>query len=126
MVMEEVRRYMEAAMGAMGRLTPAKAQELARSLAKGQGSEQVKKTARDLLEWSNKNRERLSDLVRTEVRSQVKTLGLATRDDVDALRKRVRSLEREGVPAKRKSTAKRGKAKRSTSKAASTAPPAES
>lgn len=126
MVMEEVRRYMEAAMGAMGRLTPAKAQELARSLAKGQGSEQVKKTARDLLEWSNKNRERLSDLVRTEVRSQVKTLGLATRDDVDALRKRVRSLEREGVPAKRKSTAKRGKAKRSTSRAASTAPPAES
>jgi polyhydroxyalkanoate synthesis regulator phasin len=126
MVMDEVRRYMEAAMGAMGRLSPAKAQELAKSLAKGQGAEQVKKTAKDLLEWSNKNRERLSDLVRSEVRSQVKTLGLATRDDVDALRKRVRTLEREGTPAKKKSTAKRSKAKRSTAKPASAAASASS
>jgi len=122
MVVDEVRRYMEAAMGAMGRLTPAKAQDLAKSVAKGQGREQVTKTAKDLLEWSNKNRERLSDLVRSEVRSQVKTLGLATRDDVDALRKRVRDLERGGKPARKRSTAKRSTAKRSTAKPATAKP----
>jgi polyhydroxyalkanoate synthesis regulator phasin len=121
MVMDEVRRYMEAAMGAMGKLTPAKAQELAKSLSKGQGAEQVKKTAKDLLEWSNKNRERLSDLVRSEVRAQIRTLGLATREDVDALRKRVRTLEREGAPAKKRSAAKRSKAKRPAAKKASAA-----
>jgi polyhydroxyalkanoate synthesis regulator phasin len=121
MVMDEVRRYMEAAMGAMGRLTPANAQDLAKAVAKGQGREQVTKTAKDLLEWSNKNRERLTDLVRSEVRSQVKTLGLATRDDVDALRKRVRDLERGGKPAKKRSTAKRSTAKRSTAPATTAA-----
>ncbi|HKY88818.1 MAG TPA: phasin family protein [Candidatus Limnocylindrales bacterium] len=121
MVMDEVRRYMEAAMGAMGRLTPANAQDLAKAVAKGQGREQVKRTAKDLLEWSNKNRERLTDLVRSEVRSQVKTLGLATRDDVDALRKRVRDLERGGKPAGKRSTAKRRTAKRSTAKPATAA-----
>ena len=123
MVVDDVRKYMEAAMGAMGRLTPAKAQDLAKSVAKGQGREQVTKTAKDLLEWSNKNRERLSDLVRSEVRSQVKTLGLATRDDVDALRKRVRDLERGGKPARKRSTAKRSTAKRSTAKPATAAAP---
>ena len=125
MVVDEVRRYMEAAMGTMGRLTPAKAQDLAKSVAKGQGREQVTKTAKELLEWSNKNRERLSDLVRSEVRSQVKTLGLATRDDVDALRKRVRELERGGKPARKRTTAKRSTAKRATAKPA-TPPAAES
>ena len=123
MVVDDVRKYMEAAMGAMGRLTPAKAQDLAKSVAKGQGREQVTKTAKDLLEWSTKNRERLSDLVRSEVRSQVKTLGLATRDDVDALRKRVRDLERGGKPVRKRSTAKRSTAKRSTAKPATAAAP---
>ena len=123
MVVDDVRKYMEAAMGAMGRLTPAKAQDLAKSVAKGQGREQVTKTAKDLLDWSTKNRERLSDLVRSEVRSQVKTLGLATRDDVDALRKRIRDLERGGKPARKRSTAKRSTAKRSTAKPATAAAP---
>lgn len=121
MVMDEVRKYMEAAMGAMGKLTPAKAQDLARSLTKGQGRDQMKKTARDLLEWSNRNRERMTDLIRSEVRSQVKTLGLATRDDVDALRKRVRDLERAGSAPKKRSTAKRKTAAKRTPSTASRA-----
>jgi hypothetical protein len=90
-------------------------------VAKGQGREQVTKTAKDLLEWSNKNRERLTDLVRSEVRSQVKTLRSGTRDDVDALRKRVRDLERGGRPPRKRSTAKRSTAKRSTAKPATAA-----
>ena len=92
--LEQVREYMEAAIG---KLSPAKAQELAKSLtkSKSQGRDQVSKAAKDLLAWSNKNKERLTSMVQTEVKSQLKTIGVASRDEVDALRKRVRELERE-------------------------------
>jgi polyhydroxyalkanoate synthesis regulator phasin len=117
----DVRKYMEAAVG---KLTPARAQELARSLLEGQGKDQVAKAAQDLLEWSNKNRQRLVELVRSEVRSQLSAIGVATKDEVDALRKRVRELER-GTGAKaaaRKPAARKPAArKRTTRKAAAEA-----
>jgi hypothetical protein len=112
MVVTEIRRFMDAAIG---KLSPAKARELATSLVQGQGKEQVTRAAQDLLEWSTKNRERLVELVRSEVRSQLKQLGVASRDEGDALRRRVRELERGGAPRAR-STAKRSTAKRSTAK----------
>src|SRR5262245_57275762 len=87
--MEQVREYMEAAIG---KLSPAKAQDLAKSLTKGQGRDQVSKAAKDLMSWSKKNRDRLSAMVQTEVKSQLKTIGVASRDEVDALRKRVPEL----------------------------------
>jgi hypothetical protein len=120
MVVDEIRRYLEAATG---KLSPKRAQQLAKSLAKGQGKDQVAKAAHDLMEWSNRNRERLADLVRTEVRSQLKTVGVASRDEVDALRRRVRALEtaqgaRPETAAKRPSAAKRATpAKRAASAA---------
>ena len=117
--LEQVRQYMEAAIG---KLSPAKAQELAKSLTKGQGRDQVSKAAKDLLAWSNKNKERLTSMVQTEVKSQLKTIGVASRDEVDALRKRVRELEREQG---KKSTRKRSTAKRSTAKRATSSPPGE-
>lgn len=117
--LEQVREYMEAAIG---KLSPAKAQELAKSLSKGQGRDQVSKAAKDLLAWSNKNKERLTSMVQTEVKSQLKTIGVASRDEVDALRKRVRELEREQG---KKSTRKRSTAKRSTAKRATSSPPGE-
>ena len=123
--LNQVREYMEAAIG---KLSPAKAQDLAKSLTKGQGRDQVSKTAKDLMAWSKKNRERLSTMVQTEVRSQLKTIGVASRDEVDALRKRVRELERaEGkkTTTRRRSTAKRSTAKRPTSGPATPAAPSE-
>ena len=108
----DVRNFMNAAVG---KLTPAKAQELARSLMSGQGKEQVSKAATELLEWSNRNRQRISDLVRGEVSSQLSAIGVASKDDLDALKKRVRDLERAQGPKKR-STAKRSTAKRATTK----------
>jgi HAD superfamily hydrolase (TIGR01457 family) len=117
--LEQVREYMEAAIG---KLSPAKAQELAKSLTKGQGRDQVSKAAKDLMAWSNKNKDRLTSMVQTEVKSQLKTIGVASRDEVDALRKRVRELEREQG---KKSTRKRSTAKRSTAKRATSSPPGE-
>jgi polyhydroxyalkanoate synthesis regulator phasin len=103
---------------AAGKLSPAKAQELAKGLMQGQGKEQVQKAAQELLDWSNKNRGRVSDLVRKEVSSQLKMFGVASRDEVDALKKRVRELERSGgakkATAKRKTSAKKSTAKRTS------------
>lgn len=98
MEMNDLRRYMEATVG---KLTPAKAQEMARSIVGGQskGREQVQRVAQDLLEWSKTNRDRMTEMVRREVREQLRSMGVATRDEVDALKKRVRDLERGSKPA---------------------------
>ncbi len=112
MVVSEVRKYMEAAVE---KLTPARAQEMARSLMEGQakGKGQVQKVAQDLMDWSNHQRERMSEMIRREVARQLKTMGVATKDDLDALKRRVRELERGGASVKR-STAKRSSSKAST------------
>ncbi|HEY7661062.1 MAG TPA: hypothetical protein VIC58_10740 [Actinomycetota bacterium] len=114
MVVKEVRKAVGAATD---KISSTGAQELARSLMQGQGKEQVSKAAQEIMKWSAKNRERVMELVRTEVQSQMKTMGVATREEVDALRKRVRELER-ARPKPR--TAKRSTAKRSTTTTAST------
>ena len=61
---------------------------------------------------------RITELVQTEVKRQLKAVGIATREDLDSLRARVRELERSGgAPGRRsakKLTAKRSTAKRST------------
>lgn len=87
MVLDDVRKALESMIG----LTPAKAQELAkRYLEPGAAKDQVARTAGDLL----RVQQRLRDAVRKEVTSQIKSMGAATQDDLDALRKRVRDLER--------------------------------
>lgn len=117
MVLNEIFRSIQSALG---ELSPTRARELAASLMPGQGKDQITKTAQDLMEWSSRNRERLTELVRAEMRSQLKQVGLASRDEVDALRRRVRELEKAQGGQKR-STAVRKPAKRPT--AASTATP---
>ena len=111
---DTVRRYVEAGREA---LTPRKAEDLARSLAK-QGEirkDQVSRLARDLAEWSRKNSERLMEIVRSEVKRQVSRTGVATKDEVEALRRRVRELERgRKSTAKKPSTAKRATTRKST------------
>ena len=121
----DVRRYLEAALGT---LSPSGARDLARSLieqAQGlsgqspgrvaeQVAGQVREVAQGLLEWSQQSRERVVELIQREVGKQLRALGIATRDDVDALRKRVRDLEK-GSPAKpaaRKATARKTPARK--------------
>ena len=116
-MMEDVRRYVEAGLGA---LTPAKARDAARSLLSGRPGEQVNRTAQDLLEWSRRSRERITELVQSEVRKQLRAFGVATKDDLDALRKRVRELEKaipSSAPARKPSARKPATRKASTRKA---------
>ena len=90
--LDDVRKTIEAALGA---LTPAKAQQLARGILEPNAAkEQVAKVAADLLEWSQRSRERIVEMVRHEITEQLQHVGVATQKDLDALRKRVRELER--------------------------------
>lgn len=122
---DEVRKTIEAVIG---NLTPAKAQDLAKSLSDpGTAKEQVSKMAVDLLEWSQKSRERLKEVVSREIASQMQSMGVATQADVDAVKKRVRDLERRaGMTASgrraaaKKPAAKKTSAKKTTAKPAAT------
>jgi len=83
-------------------LSPSGARSLARSMVDGSGKDQVSKMAQEVIDWSTRNRERFVGLVRDEVRSQLRQLGVASRDEVEALRKRVRELEKaSSSPAKK-------------------------
>jgi polyhydroxyalkanoate synthesis regulator phasin len=119
-MLEDVRKYMEAAFES---LNPSRARELAGQLVKGQPKEQVDRVARDLFGWSQRTRERVTELVQAEVKRQLKGVGIATRDDLDALRARVRELERAGSTgsraAKRTTVKKKSSAKKATRKRSS-------
>lgn len=108
---EDVRKTIESALGT---LTPAKAQQLAKGLLEpGARKDQIAKTAGDLIEWSQRNRQKIRDLVRGEIRDQLEQVGVASRADLDAVKKRVRELERHtGMTAsgRRKTTAATAKA----------------
>jgi polyhydroxyalkanoate synthesis regulator phasin len=110
---DDMRKAFEATIG---NLSPTRAQELAKGfLEPGAAKEQVAKTAADMMEWSQRNRQRL----RSEIKDQMRQMGLATQDELDALRKRVRELERAaGMTASggRRAPAKKTSAKRASSK----------
>jgi polyhydroxyalkanoate synthesis regulator phasin len=103
MRVEDLRKTFEATIGT---LTPSRAQQMAKGLLdRGAAKDQVSRTATDLLEWSHKNRDRLQSFIRREIQEQLKQVGVATRADVDALKKRVRDLERAAAPSGRKRAA---------------------
>jgi polyhydroxyalkanoate synthesis regulator phasin len=114
--LEDVRKTME---GVIGNLTPAKAQELAKGFSDpGTAKEQVAKIAADLIEWSQRNRDKMKEFVTREISSQMRSVGVATQADLDAVKKRVRDLERQaGMTASgRKTAARKSSAKKSSAK----------
>lgn len=122
--LDELRKAIEAALG---NLTPTRAQEIAKGFMEpGAARDQVAKTAADLLEWSQHNRERIREGIRREIADQLRSMGVATQAELDAVKKRVRHLERTaGMTAsgsRRKTAARRKPAapKASTAKASST------
>lgn len=117
-ITDTVRRYVEAGREA---LSPQKAEQIARSLAR-QGEirrDQVAGLASDLVSWSRRNRDRLLEMIGSEVRKQITRAGLASKDEVDALKRRVRELERQARTSAAASTTSR--AKPSTTRKPSTA-----
>jgi BMFP domain-containing protein YqiC len=120
MQLTDVLQFVEATLD---RITPARAQELAKQMASGEGREQVAKAAQELVDWSQRNRDRVRDLVQREVTAQLSAMGIPTKDDYEALERRIAQLERrtrKGTPAKR-TAAKRTTAKRTTAEGATAA-----
>ena len=111
-MLDDMRKYMEAALGQM---SPPRARDVARSVLQGQPPEQVNRFARDLAGWSQRARERVIELVRSEVKRQLKAMGVVTRDDLDSVRARLRDLEK-AAGRSRASNQKTSRAKRSASK----------
>ncbi len=99
-VIEALRRYVDAVVG-VTEVPRDRAEKIMKDLAKrGEvRARDMQKAARELADRSARNRKELVGLIQKEIRRQIKGLGLATRDDVDRLQRRVRELER---PAQRK------------------------
>jgi hypothetical protein len=104
MVLDDIKKTFDAMLE---QLSPAKAQQLAkRYLEPGAAKDQVAKTAGELIDLS----QRLREAVRKEVASQLRSMGAATQDELETLRKRVRDLERAaGMTASGRKTAGTGR-----------------
>ena len=123
---DDMRKTFEAALG---NLTPARAQELAKGfLEPGAAKDQIAKSTADILEWSQRNRQRLRSAIQDEIRDQMRQMGVATQTELDGLRKRVRDLERAAgmtasgrrrAPAKKTTAKRRSAAKRSSASSGS-------
>jgi polyhydroxyalkanoate synthesis regulator phasin len=118
------KRYLEIGASVLG-MSRERAESIVKDLvasgevARGQAS----KAADWLVERGRAGTEELAELVRREVRQQVAALGLATKDDLDALEARLAAGSAAAVPPKAKKAAgtKKAPGSRQTAAAASTA-----
>lgn len=121
-----IKRYLDAGM-AFTQMTQARAEAIVKDLVKA-GEVQAQKTEElvtQIVERSRKNTDRLLDVVRKEVRDQIAGLGLATKDDIARLEKKLSAAPKKapakksakkpaGKPAKKRPASKKA-AKKSTS-----------
>lgn len=106
---EFLKQYMDSLVG-VTELSRDKAEKMVKDLQKrGEvRAQDIRKTAEELVNRSMRNRKELVGLVQKEIKRQVHALGLATRQDVDKLAKRVKTLESGAKStAKKKSAAKK-------------------
>ena len=97
-----MQRYLEAVNGITA-LTRSNAERIVRQLSRtGEvATDQVGDTVQELLARSRRNRDLLTTLVAAEVQRVVRSMGLATDDEVLALRKQVADLKREVATIRR-------------------------
>ena len=119
MANEMWKRYLEVGV-TFTEMTRKRAEEFVRDLVKAGEvqQERAQKAVDDLVDRSRRNTEELVALVRQEIKSQVSTLGIATKDDIKRLEARINQLA--NAPARkaapRKATAKKASAKKSRAK----------
>ena len=99
-------------------MTQARAEDLIRDLVRAGEvqAEQAQSVVDELVDRSRRNSERLIDAVRSEIRQQVANLGLATKDDIDRLERRISDVAAgtaRKAPA-RKTTARKAPARKAT------------
>jgi polyhydroxyalkanoate synthesis regulator phasin len=111
------KRYLDAALE-FSALTQSRAEALVKDLVKAGEvqADQARDTVSELLERSRKNSEKLIETVRTEVKGQISSLGLASKEDIDKLEKRLSSLVEAATGPVRKAAAKATPAKKPAAK----------
>jgi polyhydroxyalkanoate synthesis regulator phasin len=109
-----IKRYLDAG-AAFTALTQARAEAIVKDLVKAGEvqTDQAQKVVTELVERSRKNSERVLDTIRKEVRSQVSNLGLATKDDIARLERKINAAK----PAAKKATPAKRAVKRTVKKA---------
>ena len=115
-----LKRYLDAGI-AFTAMTQARAEAIVKDLVKAGEvqSEQAQTAVLDLVDRSRKNTEKLLAQVRSEVRDQVKHLGLVSQADLDRLEKRIASLFGGAKPAAApKAPAKKAPARKAAAKKA--------
>jgi polyhydroxyalkanoate synthesis regulator phasin len=95
-------------------MTQARAEDLIRDLVRAGEvqAEQAQSVIDELLDRSRRNSERLIDAVRAEIRQQMASLGLATKNDVERLERRIAEVS--AARGTRKATTKKASTRRST------------
>lgn len=81
-------------VSAVAEIPRKQAEKIAKELAKkaGLGSGQISDLASDIMKKSRENAQMVASLVGSEVRRQVKALGLVTRDDLERVNRRIQGL----------------------------------
>ena len=84
-------------------LTRHRAEELVRTWTHGGDTprDQVGAMARELVEWSRQNRKELMRFVRSEIESQLASMGVATAHDLEQLERKITRLEAQVARAAR-------------------------
>jgi len=91
---DAIKRYIDAAQS-LTEIPRERAERIARRLASNGtiAPAQIRGVASDLVERSRENGRRVTEMVSTEIGRQVSRLGLASKDDVERLGRRVQALE---------------------------------
>jgi polyhydroxyalkanoate synthesis regulator phasin len=114
----DLTKFIEAGMS-FTELRRSQARQIVSELvAQGQlARDQATSTVDDMLDMSRRRREELRSFVQSEIQRQVRALGIATRDDLDRLERKIAA---QSGPAKRTAskpvTAKKTAAKKSAAK----------
>jgi polyhydroxyalkanoate synthesis regulator phasin len=112
-----LKRYLDAGLE-FAALTQARAEELVKDLVKAGEvqADQARETVAELLERSRKSSEKLIETVRTEVRSQITNLGLASQADLDRIEQRIASLLSSATAPAKKAAAREAPATKPAAK----------
>ncbi len=112
-----LKRYLDAGM-AFTAMTQTRAEAIVKDFVKaGEVQvEQARETANELLERSRQNSEKLAESIRKEIKQQVSNLGLATKDDIARLERKIAAATASKKTGTRKSGAKKS-AKRAAKRA---------
>lgn len=120
-MIEDMRKYVRAGLEALSSQGAEDAAGVIMSRASGL-ADQLNAFASGFLEWSAEARASLMQELRDMITRQVETMGLATKDDLEALGRRIDRLERASKPKASVGASKsKASARSSTSKASARA-----